>query len=103
MYLVLSFLKTNGTKKYFGNLNHVHCAVAISIGVLTHLFLDLSLPGVPLLWPLNYYFGYFGIQLVPHSGAAFSFSPKLINNFIFDTGLGAAWILYLTVRGKLRP
>ncbi len=104
LYLVLSFLKTNGTKKYFANINHLHCAVALSLGVLTHLFLDLfSSPGIPLLWPLSYYFGYQGITFLLHPGRVFDFAPEYIYKAVFDMGLGTAWILFLTARGKLRP
>jgi membrane-bound metal-dependent hydrolase YbcI (DUF457 family) len=98
---ILSFLK----KHYRLRIDPLMISCALSLGILTHLLLDtISIPGVPLLWPLNYYFGYFGILTITKS-VMVEYPLSLLtdmNWIIFDMGIGTAWILYLILKGEMR-
>ena len=87
------------------SLNPKYIGVAFALGIISHLILDLSTgsDGVPLLWPLMYYFGNNGVYL--REGVSNGFVPAFnnINEAIFDMGLGAVWILWFTIRGRLKP
>jgi len=104
-YMIFSFLRKNGNKKYFGDINPIQIGLAFFIGISSHLFFDaISSPGVPLFWPLSKYFSIFGIT--SFAGSAISEYPLTIKSIywaIFDMGLGSFWILWMTLRGRLKP
>ncbi len=105
-YLVFSFFKRNGRKKYAQEIYPLTIGFAFFLGISMHLFLDLfALPGVPLLWPLSYYFGINGIMTLTGTVTSdFNFVfPRDFFIFILDMSLGIGWLLWFVVRGRLRP
>lgn len=102
LYLVFSFVKmlSNG---YLKEVNSLWLGSLFTIGILTHLILDMFfVPGVPLLWPYNYYFSYFGI--FPRS-IIHEFAWPLAKEFkfaLFDMAIGGGWILFLILWRKFR-
>lgn len=83
-------------------------ALVLSAGALTHLILDaITSPGVPLFWPSLYYFSLAGVKLVANPNFnLFQQTPKIlqqiIRHAIIDLALGTGWILYLTLRKKIK-
>jgi len=104
VFLILNFIKginPNLTKK----INIKHISIALLIGIFTHITIDFfGIPGVPLFWPLETYFGHTGIIIIQTSIVReyplFDGGELIL---LFDMILGAGWILFLTLRGKLRP
>jgi membrane-bound metal-dependent hydrolase YbcI (DUF457 family) len=74
---------------------------ALFIGILIHLLLDFfSIKGIPFFWPHEMFISYLGINL-----SVSSFMDNLSNslrNCLIDIGLGTAWILYLSLKGKVK-
>lgn len=87
--------------------NKENYAFILSLGVLTHVLVDLvSNQGVPLFWPLNYYISVFGISLGKSNVSMLSqnlagtlISLKLA---IVDMILGASWVFYLGIKGRIK-
>lgn len=82
-------------------------ALAFSIGIFTHLLLDMQGgPGVPLLWPNELRFTYTSIFL-PYGAPGLldihsvETLQHIIKEAIWDMGLGTAWMFFLWWRQKL--
>ena len=102
LFLVFSIVK-RFSNRYLDKINHKHIGILFSIGILTHLLLDMIfVPGVPLLWPYDLYFSYFGVfqksmiqKLAWPLAKEFKFA-------LFDMAAGGGWILAITLWRKLR-
>lgn len=99
IYLFFRFKQDNFAKTY---------ALALSAGILTHIFLDsITGSGTPLLWPLAQTFSLEQIfvgQIPPTALVASSVTDlqESLKWAIFDMGLGTAWIFFLWWRAKLK-
>lgn len=90
------------------NLERKTLALVFSIGICTHLFLDLFMSqGVPLLWPSLLHFSSQGIHY--YNPAAPSFLHQSIDVMrntlkvaVVDMAVGTAWIFWLVWRRKVR-
>jgi membrane-bound metal-dependent hydrolase YbcI (DUF457 family) len=68
-------------------------ALFLTLGILTHIFLDfLSPTGVPLLWPYTKMF-------VPN--ISLETSNDILDGLI-DMFLGSGWILYLSLKSRIQ-
>lgn len=82
--------------------------VGITVGVLSHLFLDMFFAiGIPLLWPSTMYFSYFKINyLIGEQFGLFSRTAEeyahIMRTVVIDMAIGAGWIFYLWWRKRLR-
>ena len=112
-YAVVTFLKmyvwkdSNGskTKQIIGLLDPKIIGISLALGITSHFLLDMitGSDGVPLLWPLMYYFGNSGVYLREGLANGFSQASYNIYQAIFDMGLGTLWILWFTLRGRFKP
>ena len=74
--------------------------------MLVHIFIDfVSLQGIPLFWPSNYYYSIFGITLGKIGptmiNATTEFMRTSLKLAILDMGLGTIWIFYLWLSKKI--
>lgn len=92
LYLILKKYKLQGQAKY------------LSIGIVTHLFLDLFIyPGIILLWPLGYWFSVFSVTLTPTiKEISATYLMRFSGMAIADMALGVAWVTYLFLKGKIK-
>jgi len=73
-------------------------AIFLSLGVISHLILDMIYPPGPMiLWPANLLIGIDGYA-IPILNKANS----IIKLEYIDMGLGVAWLTYLYWKGKLK-
>ncbi|MEK6955453.1 MAG: metal-dependent hydrolase [Nanoarchaeota archaeon] len=97
-------------KKVFKQkFNIYHVAVFFSIGLFSHVLLDMIFgwPGVGLLWPYKtLWFYFFGTS---HGYTSSLVSEKTISDIIktlrwalFDIGLGVLWLFYLMYSKKVK-
>ncbi|MBS3172353.1 metal-dependent hydrolase [Candidatus Woesearchaeota archaeon] len=95
-YLILYFILKNYKKEKY--------AIYLTIGVTTHLFLDLFIyPGIMLLWPLQYWISIFGVSLTPSvKEISVTYLTRFSGLAIMDMILGVAWLAYLFIKGKLK-
>lgn len=107
-FLLVYILITVYNKCYDKNLNVKKISILFSIGILSHLILDMLVgkPGVPLFWPLDKWFYFFGILTEPFRSRPYSErTVEMLANAlkwaIFDIGLGAAWLFYFIFKKKL--
>jgi len=100
--LVLYFLL-----QLIGHSQKKPMSIAIAVGIVTHLLLDMSGGhGVPLLWPSLFHFSVNGVTYNPLT------PPFLKSNLmelqfylkraILDMALGTTWIFFLWWRKKLK-
>jgi len=82
-------------------------ALAVGSGIITHLLLDMLSSGVPLLWPLPYYFSYFNIEFgvrekitIVHQ--LLPFLEDKMRRTIIDMALGTAWIFYFWYKKRIQ-
>lgn len=83
-------------------------SLVFSLGILTHIILDLVAVGVgiQLFWPQSYYFHLInGITINKIAPSMLGADLLSLKNYLFlaimDMGLGTAWILFLTWRKKI--
>ncbi len=99
VYLIFTFRK-NPEAKMLGFL--------FSIGICTHLFLDMILSqGVPLLWPSLLHFSFHGIHYFDPAAPSFLNSSaevlrKTLKMAILDMAIGVAWMFWLVWRRRVR-
>lgn len=100
LYLILKIIKNNERKTG---------AIALGVGILTHLLLDMltSTGGIPLLWPnlihiSSTHVGY----LDPSTPSFLQGTPQQLHSHlklaVADMAIGTAWILYLTLKKRIR-
>lgn len=91
LFVILRLLANNSAK---------HAAVAMFLGVLSHVFIDsLGFPGIQLLWPFT---GWYAIpQLIP-SVQNFGGMLSGMKYAILDMGFGIAWIIYLWFCNRIK-
>ena len=107
---ILCYIIINLYNKYRKeNLNTKMIAMFFSFGILSHIILDMVVgkPGVPLFWPLDTWFYFFGIlsepfRSVPYNQRTVEMLSNLLKWAIFDIGLGALWIFYLIFTKKIK-
>ncbi len=104
--IALGNLTTFFSKFFFTTKTLVGSGIALSIGVFTHLILDMALgsPGIPLFWPSQIGVWFFGMK--PFAiGALFSGSREtLISQLklaMIEMGLGVLWLAWLWKKGHL--
>jgi membrane-bound metal-dependent hydrolase YbcI (DUF457 family) len=79
--------------KLIKNKKSLNYTLFLTIGILTHIFLDfLSPTGVPLLWPYTKMF-------IP--SLSLETSSSTLDGLI-DMFLGTGWILYLSLKNKIQ-
>ena len=97
LFIISLFVKEKEIRKFTSIL---------CLGMLVHIFIDfVSIQGVPLFWPLNYYFSIFAIT-IGKSGptminATTEFMRTSLKLAILDMGLGTIWIFYLWFSKKI--
>src|SRR3989344_2770194 len=99
LYTILGLSKDRKSKTF---------SVALGIGILTHIILDMSYNyGVQLFWPNELYISYFRISSELLLPPLFNLPPdyivEILKEMLFDTALGTAWIFYFMLRQKLKP
>ena len=114
LMIVFSFLLSYAIFYYIKKIlkkdwNIKKIALLFSLGIASHIVLDMftGKPGVPLLWPLDKWFYFFGVLQEPFRSVAFDERniEILVSNVkwgIFDIGLGTAWLFYFMIRNKLK-
>ena len=105
---VICFLFVKLYNKLFNkNLNARTLSLLLSIGILSHIFLDMmqGTPGTPLFFPWDEWFYFFGVvdtyRSIGFSDRAINILTNNLRWAIFDIGLGIAFIFYLMLRGKI--
>ena len=89
------------------SLNPKTLSLLLSVGFLSHIILDMiqGKPGVPLFFPLDEWFYFFGsIDTYRSLGFLDRSVEVLVNSLkwaIFDIGLGALFIFYLMYKGRI--
>ena len=78
--------------------------IFISLGVLTHIFLDMFFnPGVILFWPIGTWFSFYGLtNYLIVNLPTLDILNNFINFLIFDIGLGIIWLSYLYLKGNIK-
>lgn len=104
--IALGNLVTFFSRHFFTAKTLVGSGIALSIGVFTHLILDMALgaPGIPLFWPSQIGVWFFGMK--PFAiNALFSGSKEtLISQLklaVVEMGLGVLWLAWLWKNGNL--
>jgi membrane-bound metal-dependent hydrolase YbcI (DUF457 family) len=103
--LILKILDKNKVKK----INRKELSVALGIGILSHLLLDMfAYHGVPLLWPSLINVSYFFIGYYNPANPSFLYAPlenlqSMMKVAIIDMGFGTAWIFYLLWKKRMQP
>ncbi|MBI2146918.1 metal-dependent hydrolase [Candidatus Woesearchaeota archaeon] len=79
-------------------------AIAIGLGILTHLLIDMAegFPGVALFWPHETWYYFFGSAIPGGNGIFESNAVHHLKRAIVDMGLGTAWIGYFVLRDRIR-
>ena len=83
-------------------------AFSLGAGIIMHLLLDMPFSvGVPLLWPNLLHFSYSGLAYFNPATPSFLHASTenlqlSLRRAVIDMGLGAAWIMYLALRRKIR-
>ncbi len=107
-FIVYLFVKVY---KKFKNVewNNKKMALLFSLGILSHIFLDMMTgkPGVQLFWPLDKWYYFFGIlpepfKSMPYSQRTVEALANALKWAIFDIGVGALWLFYLMYKNKLK-
>ena len=93
---VISFFVLN-------KINLSNEAIFISLGVLSHIFLDmLSNTGVMLFWPYPSWFSFFGVKKrIEQKELTIKRLKHKFNFLLFDSVLGLIWLSYLYFAGKI--
>tara|TARA_Y100000310_G_scaffold269145_1_gene282129 strand:- start:360 stop:857 length:498 start_codon:yes stop_codon:yes gene_type:complete len=78
-------------------------AIFISLGVLSHIFLDMiSNTGVVLFWPYKSWFSFFGVnRKFKQKEITIKRLKNKFNFLLFDSVLGLIWLSYLYFAGKI--
>lgn len=104
--IALGNLGTFFSKLFFTTKTLVGSGIALSIGVFTHLVLDMALgaPGIPLFWPSQIGVWFFGMK--PFAiNALFSGSKETLLSqlklAVIEMGLGVLWLAWLWKKGNL--
>ena len=92
---------------FFKEKNMKMFSLALCVGILAHLAIDfVSTQGVPLFWPLGYYFSPFAIYLGKSGTAMLNSSASTLKSLlklaVLDMGLGTAWIFYLLLKKSIK-
>jgi membrane-bound metal-dependent hydrolase YbcI (DUF457 family) len=90
-------------KKKYSFLNPRNCAIAIFVGVCTHLILDMIYRGgVPLFWPYEVWISYFGISYEHFAiEETYEMYKLLFKGAVLDMGIGITWLGWLYFRKKI--
>jgi len=99
IYFFFTYLKPHKEAKQF--------AIALAVGILTHLLLDMvASNGIPLFWPnlTRISFNYIGLPDPSTPSFLHATPDKLTHSLklaVLDMGLGTTWIFYLWYKKKL--
>ena len=106
-FAVLFPLLVYGILRIVGDKKSKYYSLALSVGIITHLLLDMCYaPGIALLWPGMINFSYHGISLVNHMlpslfNSTLDRTIHFLREMLIDTALGAGWLFYLGLRKRI--
>ncbi len=108
LYIILKITR-NIKKIKLEKLNPKELSIALSIGILSHLLLDMiASAGVPLFWPslINFSFTHIGYYNPANPSFLHSSLKTLQSTMklaVIDMGLGTTWIFYLLWKKRIQP